>query len=306
VSHQSYDAIDAFEGNSLFEASVAHALPGHALSQPGDWRAELELWFAPAAGKTRLVRRRHLGPLAVQRPFHPEKDGTCHVYLLHPPGGVAGGDRLDMRFHLAPASRALMTTPGATKFYRTTNGLSTQRVAIDVAAEAVCEHLPQETILFDGANAAIETTVSLSGNAAYVGWDVFCLGRPAANERFEHGNLSQRTEIVRDGRAIFFERIQIPGGSTALEAAHALAGHPTWGALVYAGPLADDAAARVRTAIGADGDGVFSVSQLEHTVICRYLGPRVCDAKALFARAWAALRIACQGKAASAPRIWAT
>jgi len=273
---------------------------------PSHWNAELELWFAPNAGKTRLMRRRHLGPLVVQKPFHPEKDGTCHVYLLHPPGGVAGGDRLDMRFHVAATARALMTTPGATKFYRADHGLSSQLTTIDVAEGAVCEYLPQETILFDGANAAVETHVALSGDATYVGWDFFCLGRPAADERFETGHLRQRIEITRDGRPIWFERLQLPGGSPIAAAAHALAGHPTWGTMIYAGPASEDAAERVRAALGRDGDGVFSVSQLEHVIVCRYLGPRVSDGKALFARAWNALRISCQGKAASPPRIWAT
>lgn len=278
----------------------------HYGASPSRWLAELELWFAPAAGKTRLMRRRHLGPLVVQKPFHPEKDGTCHVYLLHPPGGVAGGDELDLSFHVAPASRALLTTPGATKFYRAEHGLSSQRTTIDVAEGSVCEYLPQETILFDGANAAVDTRVSLAGDATYVGWDFFCLGRPAADERFEKGRLRQRIEITRDGRPIWFEAMQLPGGSPVMAATHALAGQPTFGTLVYAGPLAEDAAERVRAAIGEDGDGVFTVSQLEHVVVCRYLGARVSAGKALFARAWGALRISCQGKAASPPRIWAT
>jgi urease accessory protein len=278
----------------------------HYAPAPSHWRAELELWFARNAGKTRLMRRRHLGPLVVQKPFHPEKDGTCHVYLLHPPGGVAGGDRLDMRFHVAPSARALLTTPGATKFYRSEHGLSAQFVTLDVGEGAVCEYLPQETILFDGANASLETRVTLSGDATYVGWEFLCLGRPAAGERFEHGHLRQRIEIVRDGRPIWFERMQHAGGSPIAAAPHALAGQPTWGTMVHAGPTADDAAERVRAAIGADGDGVVSVSQLEDVVVCRYLGPRVSEGKALFIRAWDALRASCQGKGASSPRIWAT
>lgn len=278
----------------------------HYDAAPSNWRAELELWFARNAGKTTLMRRRHRGPLVVQKPFHPEKDGTCHLYLLHPPGGVAGGDRLDMHFHVAPGGRALLTTPGATKFYRAEHGLSAQFATLDVDEGAVCEYLPQETILFDGANAALETRVALSGDATYVGWELLCLGRPAAGERFEHGHLRQTVEIVRDGRPIWFERMQHRGGSPIAAAAHALAGHPTWGTMVYAGPTADNAAERVRAAIGADGHGVLSVSQLEHVVVCRYLGPRVSEGKALLIRAWNALRISCQGKAASSPRIWAT
>jgi urease accessory protein len=278
----------------------------HYAAAPSHWLAELELWFAPNAGKTRLMRRRHLGPLVVQKPFHPEKDGTCHVYLLHPPGGVAGGDQLDMRFHLAADARAVLTTPGATKFYRSEHGVSTQSTVIDVGAGAICEYLPQETILFDGANAVIDTRVTLAEGATYVGWDFLCLGRPAARERFESGSVAQRMEIIRDGRPIWFERLQLTGGSDLANATYALAGRPTWGTMIYAGPTAEDAAERVRGAIGSRGDGVFSVSQLDQGVVCRYLGPRASEGKSLFVQAWDALRTSCQGKAASAPRIWAT
>ena len=276
----------------------------HYAAQPSSWQAELELWFALSAGRTRLVRRRHLGPLVVQRPFHPEKDGTCHVYLLHPPGGVAGGDRLDLRFHVDAGARALLTTPGATKFYRSDHSAGTQSTQVDVGAGAVCEYLPQETIAFDGADARMETRVSLASDATYVGWDFLCLGRPAAGERFETGRLSQRIEIRRDGKPIWFERLELQGNSPLMQAAFALAGQPTWGTMIYAGAVAEDAAEQVRAAIG--DSGVFSVSQLEEAVVCRYLGPRISDGKALFVQAWNVLRTLDQGKAAETPRIWAT
>ena len=274
------------------------------VTQPSQWLAELELWFAVSAGKSRLMRRRHLGPLAVQHPFHPERDGTCHVYLLHPPGGVAGGDRLDLRFHLDAGARVMLTTPGATKFYRSEQGGSTQSSAIEVGPGAVCEYFPQEAIVFDGADARMETRVSLAADATYVGWDFVCLGRPAAGERFEAGRVSQRIELRRDGRPIWFEHIALQGGSPLMDAAFSLAGQPSWGTMVYAGAVAEDAADQVRAAMGESG--VFSVSQLDRVVVCRYLGARVSEGKALFTRAWNVLRTLGQGKAANMPRIWAT
>ncbi len=291
--------IPASEADQLIPLARAHYAPPSS-----SWLAELELWFAPSAGKTRLVRRRHLGPLVVQRPFHPEKDGTCHVYLLHPPGGVAGGDRLDLRFYVDAGARALLTTPGATKFYRSEYSAGAQSTQIDVGAGAVCEYLPQETIVFDGGDARMETRVSLAPDATYVGWDFLCLGRPAAGERFEAGRLSQRIEIRRDGRPIWFERLELHGNSLLMKAAYSLAGQPTWGTMIYAGVVAEDAAEQVRAAIGESA--VFSVSQLDDVVVCRYLGPRVGDGKALFARAWNVLRTLGQGKPADTPRIWAT
>lgn len=273
---------------------------------PSNWCAELELSFARNAGKTRLMRRRHVGPLVVQQPFHPEKDGTCHVYILHPPGGLAGGDRLDMDFHVDAEARAVLTTPGATKFYRSDAHASIQSVRIEVGAGATCEYLPQESIVFDGAQAHIRNDVSLSSDATYVGWDFICLGRPAASERFDAGRFVQRTEIRRDGRPIWIERVDLEGGSPLLRAPFALAGHTTWATMVYAGSIVDDAADRVREAVGDSGEGLFSVSRMEQVVVCRYLGPHAAEGKLLFHKAWDALRTLMQGKAACAPRIWAT
>ncbi len=274
------------------------------------WPAELELWFAPLAGRTRLVRRRHSGPLLVQKPFYPEKDGSCHVYLLHPPAGVVGGDRLDQHFHVEDGARVVLTTPGATRFYRSPGDIGVQSTRLEIGAGAVCEFLPQETIIFAGANAQVDTRVTLAPDAVYAGWDFICLGRPAAGEGFTAGRLAQRIEIVRDGRPVWFERMVLSGDSPQLSAAFALSGQPTVGAMVYAGALPGDAAERVRAAVDDRREGMsrgmFSVSQLEDVVVCRYLGPRVGDGKALFIQAWDILRRLGQGKPASAPRIWAT
>src|SRR5262245_44590058 len=96
---------------------------------PSGWRAELDLEFAARDGKTVLARRRHLGPLVVQRPFHPE-GGVCHLYLIHPPGGIVGGDHLSCRIAVAPAAQALLTTPAATKFYRSAGATAVQQQEI--------------------------------------------------------------------------------------------------------------------------------------------------------------------------------
>lgn len=294
----------------------APPLATSAIPRRRAWPAELELWFAPLAGKTRLIRRRHSGPLLVQRPFYPERDGSCHVYLLHPPAGVVGGDRLDQHFHVGDGARVVLTTPGATRFYRSPGEAALQSTRMEVGAGAVCEFLPQETLVFAGANARLETRVTLAPDAVYAGWDFICLGRPAADAGFTAGSVTQRIEIVRDGRPVWFERMVLSAGAPQLAAAFALAGQPTVGAMVYAGPLPDDAAERVRAAVGGGGNGgfgdsgglqgMFSVSQLEDVVVCRYLGPRVADGRALFAKAWDVLRQLGQHKPASAPRIWAT
>lgn len=270
------------------------------------WKAELDLAFEATGPRTRLIRRRQFGPLTVQRPFYPEKDGTCHVYLLHPPGGIAGGDELNLTFQISAGARCLLTTPGAAKFYRSASQRSLQRNIFNVGARAVCEYLPQETILFDGANAQIETRILLTDDAMFVGWDFICLGRPAARERFSTGSLSQRIEVMRAGERLWFERFSLQGGSPLQDAAYALAGQPVFGTMICAGPLQEGLAERVRDALGEENASAFSVSQLDEVVVCRYLGQQAEEGKYLFIKAWHVLRSSLQSKAACLPRIWAT
>lgn len=274
-------------------------------AEKGGWAAELELWFDVSAPRTRLARRRHFGPLVVQRPFYPERDGTCHVYLLHPPGGVAGGDSLRLTFHLAEGARVLLTTPAATKFYRSTRTASQCNV-FELARGTTCEYLPQETIVFAGADADLSTCVSLDATATYVGWDFVCLGRLAANERFSSGKVTQRVEISREGKLIWFERFSLPADSPLQKAVYALAGRPVFGTMVYAGRLDGDLSEAVRQAVGRTDDCYFSISQLDEVVVCRYLGQQAEQGKKLFTSAWDALRVGLQSKPAIPPRIWAT
>ncbi|MCI1000424.1 urease accessory protein UreD [Ochrobactrum sp. C6C9] len=270
------------------------------------WHAELELRFEHNREVTRLMRRRHVGPLAVQQPFYPEKDGSAHVYLLHPPGGVAGDDILDISCFLGRKARAVLTTPGATKFYRSERGQSAQTTRIDVSEGGICEYLPQEAIVFDGAKASISTHVSLSGDAVYLGWDIFSLGRPACQESFDRGEVRQRVEIFRDGKPIWFEQFRLRGAAPAVNAAYAFCAKPIVATMVYAGPAAENALQAIREAVGDTARNLFSASRLERVIVCRYLGGRMSEAKALFRRAWEVLREMGLGKPATAPRIWAT
>lgn len=272
---------------------------------PPEWAARLELSYKAAPEKT-LVYRQHTGPLLVQRPFYPEADGTCHTYILHPPGGVVGGDSLGLHIDVCEGARCVLTAPGATKFYRAPDGVSRQRVVAKVARGAVCEYLPMETIVFDGANARTEIEVHLTDDATFVGWDIVSLGRPACRERFTTGNFSQRTSILRDGRPIWYERAAIAGGAPVLDATQGLAGQPIFGTMVYAGPLPDEAVDSLRAGLAPAAAGESSITQLHDVVVCRYAGPKVSSARKFFIEAWNGLRRMGQGKPAAAPRIWAT
>ncbi len=275
--------------------------------QTAGWHAHLELDFELRGARTTLARRRHHGPLGVQRPFYPEPDGTCHVYVLHPPGGLVSGDTLELDVTVRTGARALLTTPAATKLYRQreNDARQLQRFVVDTGARL--EWLPQETIAYDGAAAQLETRVELADGAEFLGWELLCLGRPANHERFARGAVKQRIELWRGSQPLLIERALHIGGSPALSAAWGLGDAPVIGTLVYAGPprtpeLIDE----LRATLESSAPGETSASELASVLVCRYRGARVEHGLLAFRSAWELLRSHGGGTRAVAPRIWAT
>lgn len=277
-----------------------------AAHTPGGWRAELTLGFARRAGRAVLARRHHCGPLAVQRSFHPEPDDACHVYLLHPPGGVVGGDELRIDIALEADARVLITTPAAGKFYRSAGHWARQHNVLRVAAGAWLEWLPQEAIVYDGARVAAATRVELEPGAGFLGWEIVCLGRPAADECYSCGGLDLSFEIHRGGAPLWWERSRLDGGAPVLGAPWGLAGHSVIGTLVCATNVAGALAALRHATEGLAGDGLFSATQLDDVLVCRYLGDHAQTARRCFTAAWQALRPRAFGRAAVVPRVWLT
>ncbi len=277
-----------------------------ARAEPEGWRAELRLGFARSGEKTILAERRHLGPLQVQRPFHPEGDRFCHVTVLHPPGGVVGGDELTLEVDVAAHAHALITTPAAGKFYRSRGPRALQRQVLRVEPHASLEWFPLENIVYDGARVEIATRVELAPDASFLGWDITCFGRPAAGERFRTGVFAQRFEIFRAGRPLWLEHCAVPGDGEILEAAWGLGGYPVHGSFVCAGSFAEGTAAlRERLPAEVGGDR-FGVSWLGEVLVARYLGFRTEKARQWFEKIWRILRPELLGRAAVPPRIWKT
>jgi urease accessory protein len=270
------------------------------------WCARLNLGFERHAGRSVLARRRHDGPLRVQRPFYPEGDAVCHVYMLHPPGGVVGGDELDIDVVVGPSVSALLTTPAAGKFYRSNGRMAHQRQRLHVDTGASLEWFPQETIVFNGAHATMTTRIDLQQGANFIGWEILCLGRPGAGERFEQGRVRQCWEIWRDGKPLLIERARYEQGEASLVAPWGMAGQAVSATLVYAGRNVQlieqvrEATSQLCIA------GLFSVSQLAEVLVCRYLGTHTEEARHCFIAVWEVLRPVVLQRPACAPRIWAT
>ncbi len=175
------------------------------------WQASLDLRFCHTPEKTLLHAAHHVGPLTVQRPFYPEGE-TCHLYLLHPPGGVVGGDRLDITARLDAKSHALITMPGASKFYRSSGPQARLNQHFYLDEDATLEWLPQDTIIFPGAHAALRSVFHLRATSTLLAWELYCLGRPVINETFSHGTLESRLEVWIDDEPRLIERQHLSGG----------------------------------------------------------------------------------------------
>ncbi len=288
-------------------ASCPPRLSSPAGAAAENWKARLELGFEwrPEEGRTVLAHRRHEGPLRVQKALYPEGPALCQVLMLHPPAGIAGGDALTLQLALGPGSRALVTTPGAGKWYRSKGPLATQLLDFRIEDGAVLEWLPQETILYDQLHGHTETRVQLGADALYVGLDLLCLGRTASGETLRQGRLGMTARIEREGRLLWSEQGAIEGGSRLLHSLAGLRGMPVSGTLLVAGrAISNELLDACRAVQPAVGEG--AVTRLPDLLVARYLGPGTEAARAWFVDLWACLRPALTGREAQVPRIWHT
>jgi urease accessory protein len=276
---------------------------------PSAWEARLALDFRREGSRSVLSRIEHKGPLVVQKPLYPEGEGVCQAIVVHPPGGIAGGDRLAVVVNVGAAAHAQLTTPGAAKWYRSAGAVAAQTLRIDAGPAAVCEWLPQEAIVFDGARALIESRVSLAADAVFIGWDVVCLGRTASGERFASGGHRQRFELVRDGALVWAERMVIDGGDGFAASPVGLAGYPVFGTFVAAAPRIEDnvlAACRDVPLPAGDERIEGAVTRLPGILVARCRGEGAEAARRWFADLWGAVRPLLCGRRAVPARIWNT
>jgi urease accessory protein len=270
------------------------------------WEAELRLSFVRDGQRTVLHERSHRGPLRVQRPFYPEGDSVCHVYVLHPPGGLVGGDRTSLQVVAEAGAHALLTTPAASKLYRSGGPRSIQSQHLTVGSTACIEWLPLETIAFDGANAELNTQVDLESDGRFLGWEVLCLGRPAAQELFSRGELRPSIELTRAGKPLYVERGSYTGGSALLGAPWGLGAQPVVGTFLCAASGAAECIEAARRIALPESPAIAAVSGWGELLLARYLGPSAEQAREFFTSLWVELRPTLLGVPAQMPRIWRT
>ncbi|SHG99885.1 urease accessory protein UreD [Massilia sp. CF038] len=271
-------------------------------SDPAAWQASLRLRFDDDGGTTRLTRREHRGPLRVQKPLYPEGPGICHAIMIHPPGGVVGGDALDIVVTAGAATHALLTSPGAAKWYRANGRISRQQVRLTVGAGAALEWLPQETIFFNDAHMRMQHDVELAADGRYIGWEILCFGRSASGERFARGMIAQRTSIRRGGALLWWEQGRLDGAGSAMHSVLGLNGATVCATLIGVGAPATPSLLAALRAI----DPALAVTQIKSLVCARLLCGDSEHARAVMTRVWQTLRPHLLGCEATVPRIWHT
>lgn len=191
------------------------------------WRAALRLDYARENGRT-VARFAHDGPLRILQSMWPEGEGVCHNVLVHPPGGLVGGDMLEVRVGTAEGSHGLVTTPGASRFYRSEGAAAVQDVRVHVQPGARLEWLPLEALYYSGCRAENRLVMDVEGEL--LGWDVAALGLPQAGQPFARGSVLQHLEVP----GAWLERGRIAADDTLLmDGPLGLAGHRCLASLFF-------------------------------------------------------------------------
>lgn len=263
-----------------------------------------------SSSSTRLKHLLHQGPLRIQRPFYPAgTDGSCHLYLLHPPGGMVTGDTLSIHLDMKTACQSLVTTPSAGKIYRGDQSELPQRqlTQLNLHAEAELEWLPQETIVFDGARGELHTDIQLESSSRLACWDIVCLGRPASNEAFEQGYLTQSLHVRIGTQTRYRERNHFQGSSPLLNAPWGMNGATVSGTMLITAKPNDSQLEQLRAiAQATQGTGICALSAIEDLLLLRYLGASAERCKSCFEAIWKEIRSELWDTPYIRPRIWNT
>lgn len=277
--------------------------PDHA------WPASLSCQFHQTSlGNTSLAEISHAGPLRVQKLFHDQD--LAHCYVLHPPGGMVSGDDLDCRFRLHPQAKVLITTPASGKLYRSRqNGsMQTTRTVLEVDAGATCAYLPQDTIVFDGANGDLETQILVDASATYFGWEHIIFGRSAGSLPFRSGRLSQRLSVYRDRRLLYRDHLRIDpetlASASGLDGLTSLAS----GLLILRqGSGGTDAVVKSCRQTVEDFPGKSGVTAIRDELISiRLLSARAEDTRSALELLWSSVGEQIMARTVEIPRIWRT
>jgi urease accessory protein len=272
------------------------------------WRAELKLDYTRESQRS-VARYLHQGPLRILQSLYPEGDQICHNVLVHPPGGLVGGDILDIQITVAEGAHGLISTPSATRFYKSGGQAALQQVVATLDPGARLEWLPLEAIAYNDCEATNRAVFNLAPSAELITWDVTALGLPSSNMAFTQGHFQQHIEIS----GVWLERGNIRGNDTRwLNSPLGLAGDKCIASLVFASG-SNIEAHRATQALEAARD-VIEAHPLRlqagitcahpQVIVLRVMSPLVEPTMDLLKKVWAVWRHTLWNLPITPPRIW--
>ena len=273
---------------------------------PSQWQGILELDYQKINNSTQLVKAYSQAPLKIQRSFYPEGQEICHSIILHTAGGMVGGDRLSQTINLQPETQVLLTTPAASKIYRSSGETAQNTINIEIQEQAYLEFIPREIIIFNGAIFSQNLRVNLAPNACYLGWEITRFGRTARGEIFNHGQWKSCTEIWQNGCPVWIDRQGFIANEEILNNPHGLGGKPVIASLIWVGkPVSEDIVKNIRQLWSQrETSSQAGVTQLISGLLCRYRGNSTQEVINWFTDVWQLLRQNYTGKSIVKPRVW--
>jgi len=272
------------------------------------WLAKLSLSYEKTVIGTVLKQSLHEGPLRVQKALYPEGENICHTVIIHPPAGIAGGDTLDIDVSLAKGAHVVLSTPSATKWYKSFKNPATQSIRFELAEDAKLDWLPQENLFFKGANSNLITKINLPASASFIGWDALMLGRHASGEEWSSGHIHLLNEIRRDGKLIWIENGHIDAEDPYSMSLPQLGSWPVCATLLALGPQCSNHLAESLSEIMPWTDSIRAgvTFMPQGILIVRAVSTDIEMARNWMIDVWTRLRSIVHGVSAQPLRLWAS
>lgn len=271
-----------------------------------NWHGKLNLTYQYQNNSTQLISSYHQAPLKIQRSFYPEDKQICHSIIIHTAGGIVGGDLLSQNINLGDNCQTLISTPSANKIYKTNGKIAQQTVNIQLAQNSYLEYLPQENIVFNGAEYQQNFLIELGENSHYCGWEINRFGRTARGEKFTQGAWKSSTEIWQNNQPLWIDKQILMGNEIMVNSLNGLAGFAITGTFCWFGnDISEEIIKNIReSAKNQIMEGQTGVTKMMQGLLCRYRGNSTTEVKKWFIEVWGILRINYLKRSKIIPRVW--
>lgn len=270
------------------------------------WQGMIDLVYISEENETKLIHNKMQAPFKIQKPLYPEGKKICHNIILHTAGGIVGGDRLSINLDLQPDAKVLITTAAAGKIYRSDGKIAKQNTHIKIDKGAYLEYLPQENIIFKGANYEQNMRVELGEGGIWMGWEINRFGRSARGEKFTEGEWRSHTEVWQDGLPLWIDRQYLKANTEIINSYNGLGGMPIIASLVFVGKKVESEIVEKARLLGINEqmEGEIGITRLQKGLLCRHRGNSSTESRNWLIKIWHLLRENYGELNPMIPRVW--